>query len=186
MIIQAILSDSEEEKEEELSAKNAAKTLAGVGSFSLSESFFDALQKGTRMVVFLILPAIAWENLSFIAAIRKGIYVLKKNLNIFVGGFLLTLTATFIIYLPPGIIFYISGKFNVKFEDWVWVTTLIYCAFAWSFSMYLEQMFTAELYLWHLKWEKAVRKAKKYGQKIPKLNQIDAPSILDRAKDLLP
>jgi len=151
--IEALLSKIEN-RSEEFSAENAAKTLAGYGSFSLSRAFFEALQKGVRMVVFLILPAIAWEDKSPAKATKKGLGVLKIHLAEFATGFALTELAAIIIFLPPSILFLISSEFEVTFPDFVWHITIIYCAFAWSFSLFLEQMFAAELYLWHLIWEK--------------------------------
>lgn len=183
--IQALLSKDKKREKELFSAKNAAKTLAGYQKFSLSKAFFKALEKGIRMVVFLILPAITWENLSFWKSAKKGIAVFKSNLSTFVTGFVLTGLATAIIFLPPALLFYISGELEVSFPDWVWVITIIYIAFAWSYSIYLEQMFTAELYLWNYKWEKEVAKAQEENKPIPTLNDIPRPSVLDEVNDLL-
>ena len=58
-------------------------------------------------------------------------------------------------------------------------------AFAWSFTIYLEQMFTAELYLWSLKWEQAVHKAQQENKPLPELIDVPRPSILDEVPDLL-
>lgn len=185
LVIQALLSKSKKREKESFSAENAAKTLAGYQKFSLSKAFFRALEKGVRMVVFLILPAIAWENLSFWKSVKKGTAVFKSNLSAFVTGFVLTGLASVIIYLPPALLFYISGELEVSFPDWVWVITIIYIAFAWSYSIYLEQMFTAELYLWNHKWEKEVAKAQAENRPIPTLNDIPRPSVLDEVNDLI-
>ena len=64
--------------EEDFSARNAVGTLLGVkGGFSLSSAFFNALSKGVRMVIFLMLPAIAWEDFSSWKAFRKGLDLLR-------------------------------------------------------------------------------------------------------------
>lgn len=186
IILQAIFSKEKERERETFTVENAAKTLAGYQSFSLSRAFFEALEKGMRMIVFLILPAIAWENLSFGKAIKKGIVTFKVHLSEFITGFLLTWSAAAIIFLPPVILFYISDEFNVIFPNWVWVITIIYIAFAWSYSIYLEQMFTAELYLWHLKWEKQIEEEKKFGkEKLSELRDVKRPSLLDEVPELL-
>lgn len=185
LIIQALLSKNKKRENESFSAENAAKTLAGQGKFSLSQAFFRTLEKGVRMIVFLILPAIAWENLSFWQSVKKGTGVFKSNLSVFATGFGLTGLAYFIIFLPPAILFYISDVLVISFPDWIWMITVIYIAFAWSYSIYLEQMFTAELYLWNYKWEKAVTKAQAEKKPIPALNDIPKPSILDEVNDLL-
>lgn len=185
LVIQALLSKDKKREKESFSAENAAKTLAGYQKFSLSKAFFRVLEKGVRMIVFLILPAIAWENLSFWKSVKKGIAVFKSNLSAFTTGFVLTGLASAILFLPPAILFYISGEMEISFPEWVWLITIIYIAFAWSYSIYLEQMFTAELYLWNHKWEKEVAKAQSENKPIPALNDIPRPSILDEVNDLL-
>lgn len=185
LILQAIFSKTEERERESFTAKNAAKTLAGYGTFSISRAFFEALEKGVRMIMFLILPAIAWENLSFGKAIKKGIMVFKVHLSEFVTGFVLTWAVAVIIFLPPGILFYISDKLEVAFPTWVWIITIIYIAFAWSYSIYLEQMFIAELYLWNLKWEKQIEEEKRIGKPFSRLRDVRRPSLLDEIPELL-
>lgn len=185
LILQALFSKAKEKKKRSLTAENAAKTLAGYGTFSISRAFFEALEKGVRMIVFLILPAIAWENLGFSRAIKKGIAVFKAHLSEFVTGFVLTWAVAAIIFFPPGILFYISDELEVTFPTWVWVITIIYIAFGWSYSIYLEQMFTAELYLWNLKWEKQIEEEKRTGKALSKLRDVRRPSVLDETPELL-
>lgn len=182
--IEALLSKIEN-RSGEFSAENAAKTLAGYERFSLSRAFFEALQKGVRMIVFLILPAIAWEDKSPVKATKKGLGVLKTHLAEFTTGFALTELAAIIVFLPPVILFVISDEFEVTFPDFVWYIAIIYCAFAWSFSLFLEQMFAAELYLWHLIWEKECSIAKAENRELPKLREVKRPSVLDDVSDLL-
>lgn len=186
-IIQALLSKKRggSGEKESFSAENAAKTLAGYQSFSISRAFFEALKKGVRMVIFLILPAIAWENLGFWKATKKGIAVFKGHLSQFVTGFVLTEGVALLIFLPPAILFYITGKTEIALPDYIWVITIIYIAFAWSYSIYLEQMFTAELYLWNMKWEKEVAKAQAEGKPIPSMREVPRPSVLDEVHELV-
>ncbi len=185
LIIEALLSKAKNRGKESFNAENAAKTLAGDKEFSLSGAFVRALEKGIRMVVFLILPAIAWENLSFIQAVKKGIAVFRANLVAFATGFMLTEFAGVIILLPLALLFYISDTMKVMFADWVWIAVIIYTAFAWSYSIYLEQMFAAHLYLWHLKWEKEAKRAQEEGRRIPAITDVPKPSLLDKVGGLL-
>ena len=53
----------------------------------------------------------------------------------------------------------------------------LYIGCAWSYSIYLEQMFMAELYLWHLKWERS--------GKAGSIEQIPPPQLLDNVHELL-
>ncbi|MBI1977787.1 MAG: hypothetical protein HYS55_03445 [Candidatus Omnitrophica bacterium] len=188
-IIEALLSRKKKGKED-FNAENVAKTLAGYSEFSLGRAFFEALEKGIRMIVFLILPAVVWEDLSFIMAIKKGFRILKAHLAEFASGYALTYAAAVIVFLPPAIIFELgTGQHSnpplIHFPDSVWTGVTVYIGFAWSFCMYLEQMFTASLYLWHLKWERKVELAKKQGQPLPEFKDVERPSLLDNVPDLL-
>lgn len=187
-VIEAMLrrgSNSEDDDDnEEFNAENVAKTVAGYEEFSLSGAFFDALKKGVRMLAFLIYPAIAWEKLGTLKSVKKGLGVANTHKTEFATGFVITELAAFLVFLPPAILFLISGKFEVDFPDFVWFGTMVYCAFAWSFALFLEQMFVAELYLWHLIWEKEVRLAKATFKPEPKLEDVKRPSVMDNVADL--
>lgn len=172
---------SSDDDDDEYNAENVAKTVAGYEEFSLSRAFFQALKKAVRMAAFLILPAIAWEKLNTSDSIKKGLGIAKTHKAEFATGFILTEMAAFIVFLPPAILFYINGKFDVEFADEVWYGLMVYCSFAWSFSLYLEQMFVSELYLWHLIWEK--EKDVK-GEEL-KLEDVKRPSVMDNVADLL-
>lgn len=184
-ILEIILSNknSSDDSEKE-TAENVAKTLAGADNASLLSLTFDALKKGIRMIVFLIIPAFAWEDLGVGKSFKRGFSVLKKRVAEFISGYTLSYLAAFIVFLPPSIMFYMSGKLEIDFPEWSWVVCIIYIAFAWSYTIYLEQMFTAELYLWQLKWESEVRKAEKDGRTPPKFNEVARPSIIDNKTDL--
>ena len=128
-VLQALLSKKRSSEKESFTAENAAKTLAGYQSFSISRAFFEALRKGVRMVMFLILPAIAWENLGFWKATKKGIAVFKAHLSEFVTGFVLTEGVALLIFLLPALLFYITGEMKITLPDYVWVITIVYIAF---------------------------------------------------------
>lgn len=180
LFLQALTSRRRERSQkDEFNAENVAKALSPSGEISWSNLSFSLLQKGIRMVVFLILPSIAWEKLSFEQSVRKGIFAFKNHLSTFATGFTLTWLAAGLIFLPPGIIIYITSELELSLPDPIWITIIIYSAFAWSYSIYLEQMFSAELYLWNLKWEKEAVKAQSEGKTIPYLSDIPMPSVLD-------
>ena len=74
---------------------------------------------------------------------------------------------------------------GIEFSDMSWYICILYIGIAWSYSIYLEQMFAAELYLWQMKYEKEVAKAKRVGDKIPEFNDIKRPFVLDEIPDLI-
>ncbi|TGN39211.1 hypothetical protein [Marinobacter confluentis] len=185
LILEAIFSKKRsDDSDTAYNPENIAKTVAGYGQFSLSSAFFEALQKGVRMLAFLIFPAIAWERLGTFASIKKGLGIARTHKSEFAAGFVLTELAALIVFIPPAILFYISREFDVSFPDAVWFGTMIYCAFAWSFALFLEQMFVAELYLWHLIWEREVENAASEGRRKPHLVDVKRPSVMDGVADL--
>lgn len=188
-LIEAILSKRRGNDNDGLTAQHAAETIANYREFSLSSAFIEALQKGVRMVVFLIMPAIVWENLSFADATRKGLAVLRAHLSDFGAGYALTYAAAAVVFLPPGIIFELGTGHHgnpplVHFPASVWVGVTIYIGLAWSFSIYLEQMFMAQLYLWHMNWEESVSQARANHQPPPAFDDVGRPELLARTPSL--
>ncbi|GAA4502312.1 hypothetical protein [Pseudaeromonas paramecii] len=167
-----------------VNAEAIAESLAGYETASVSVSFFAALNKGVRMVVFLIFVAMSWEHSDVSRAVRRGLAVARTHDKAFVVGFLLTELTAILLFIPPSILFVVHHKVGLELPDWVWLLTILYCAVAWSLSMFLEQLFTAELYLWHLMWEEACTQAALDDQPAPALSEVRRPSILDDIADL--
>lgn len=190
-VLEALLSKSKNKRtnDDTLTAQNAALTLANYGKFSFTEAFIEALQKGVRMVMFLILPAIAWENLGTFKAIKKGLAVLRAHLGLFGSGYALTYAAAAIVFIPAAIVLELGTSHHgnpslIRFPDYFWVATIIYMGFAWSLSMYLEQMFMAQLYLWHMNWESETAKASKEGKPPPTFESVPRPELLTKTPGL--
>lgn len=189
-IIEAMLSkDRNGDRNETLTAQHAAMTLANYQDFSFSAAFIEALQKGVRMVMFLILPAIAWEHLGFLGGVKKGLAVFRAHLGLFGTGYALTYAAALVVFLPAAIVLELGtgrhgGPPLIDFPSYVWVATIIYMGFAWSLSLYLEQMFMAQLYLWHMKWEQAAAKAAKAGGPAPAFDTVPRPELLTKTPGL--
>jgi len=139
----------------------------------------DALKKGIRMLVFLILPAMAWEDYGFVGGMKRGWTVFRSHLSAFATGFSLTWLVTLVIFLPVGIIFELEDAGMLHIPEFGWFIAILYIGAGWSFSIYLEQMFAAGLYLWHMKWEEAVETARAAGNPEPSIDSIQRPSLLD-------
>lgn len=183
-IVQALLSkfNKHTSQSSKFTAENAAKTLANYKQFSISSSFFRLIQKGVRMIVFLILPGEIWSNLGFKDSIRKGFAILSTHSQEFMTGYVLSELSMHLIMIPAGILFGMSKLSELP--EYVWYILIVYLAFAWSLVLYLEQMVCAELYMWNLHWEKVVKESQATGKEIPKLIDIPKPSILDDINDL--
>jgi len=185
VVLEALLRNDDKDNDDEESAENIAKTLAGADSFSWTSFSFDVIKKGIRMCVFLIIPGVAWENLGIRDSFKRGFSVLKDRRVEFITGFSLSLGIEFIIFLPPAIMFYLSAKVGMEFPESAWYICILYVGLAWSYSIYLEQMFAAELYLWQMQYEKEVKIASEKGLAKPKFDEIRRPSIIDEVPDLI-
>lgn len=185
LVLLKIILRNKDNNSDEKNAENVAKTLAGVETFSWITLSIDLILKGIRMVVFLILPAVAWENYGIRNSINRGFQVLSERRSEFATGFTLSLGTEFILFLPPSIMFYLSAKEIVAFNDLAWYFCIIYIGFAWSFVIYLEQMFAAELYLWQMQYENDCNQAQKEGKLQPKFSDVVRPSIIDEVPDIL-
>lgn len=165
--------------------ENMAKTLSGYESFSLWGLTFNLIKSGVRLIVFFIYPSIAWEDEGPINAVKKGFSGIKNNAAEFVTGFFSIEAVATLIFLPPGIMFWLSDDMNIKFSDTTWLWVIVYIAFASSLYLYLQQMFAALLYMWNMKWNRAVQKAMKDGMPVTNIHDIKKPDLLDDVPDLL-
>jgi hypothetical protein len=187
IIIQALTSDKKNKRKKnmEMNTKNVAKALSGFQKFSLSRALFEAVKTGLRMAVFLIFPAIVWEEDNWSTSIKKGLGVLRFHYKQFAAGFVLTQASAALVFLPAAIFFYIDGKESIgEFPDFVWHIVIVYTSFAWSYSIYIEQMFVADLYLWHKIWQRECDVAESNGEPLPELSDVSSPSFLDGVDEL--
>jgi len=185
-IIDAIVnSKKRDKKDQNISYENVAKTLSGYKTLSLTNLSLGLIKAGVRLVVFIIFPAIAWEDEGTINAIKKGFCTIKNNAVEFTSGFIQIEFACILLFLPASVLFALSDSFKINFPKEVWIGLIIYIAFATTLYLYLQQMFAAILYMWNKKWLQAVKIANENGTKIPKLTDIKKPDLLDNIPDLL-
>jgi len=172
VILRALTSRKKSNNKSGPTAKDIAYTLndAEWGPLSWLGLGLDLVEKLIRMVVFLILPAIAWENQGPISAWRKAQDILKKHTVQFLTAYSLTLAASVIMGIPLAIIFTLD-KEGVEFSTVFWTGVILYEGIVWTLGVYLEQMTTAILYLWHMKWLKNGAKGN--------LSSIPKPGLFD-------
>lgn len=166
----------EDEHEAQPSLEDAGRTLSGMngGPFSWLGLGLDMVEKLIRMIVFAVLPAIAWEDKGPWQAWKKGSSVVRKHPGQFLTSYGLT-TAAGVLMALPLIPVYMADKADVELSAGVWVAVIIYSGIIWTIEVYLEQMSVALLYLWHLKSEH-------YG--IADLESTPRPDLLDNIPEL--
>ncbi|XMB86366.1 hypothetical protein RJG79_00785 [Mycoplasmatota bacterium WC44] len=172
-------------EEKSFSGKAAADVLSSGDGLGFSGYILRTMSKGIRMAVFTMLPAIAWEDKTTSKAAAKGWKVFTDRFIEMISGLFVTQLITIIITIPIGIIYYYNRQVGVEFTEIVWYSVVLFIGFTWSFGMLIEQLFTAELYLWYMKWEKAYNEAKRNQEQLPKFNDVEKPSFLDQVSDLI-
>jgi hypothetical protein len=182
VLIEGIICRFRGGRDKELNSENVAKTLGGWDVFSWPRLLFYYFEKALRMIMFLIVPSIVWHEPNFFKSLKEVMGIFKKHTPEFIAGFILTEAASTLVFLPPSLLFAFSRL--IKFPDFVWILCIIYISLAWSYSMYLEQMYTAQLYLWHRKWYKEMLISKELGKPVSNLRDIPKPSLLDDFNDL--
>jgi hypothetical protein len=149
---------------------------------------FKLMQKQIRMIVFLVVPAIVWDNLNFFSSISKTKKIMKTHFVTFQTGFVLSTGVAGIVFSPISLMLILtrskSGPPLVTFSENTWTIALIYTALAWSYTILVEQLFCAELYLWNHKWERKLEELPLEERKNLKLHDVARPSILDEIADL--
>lgn len=160
-----------------LSYENAARTLSGINNnpFSWLGLGLNLFEKLIRMVVFLALPAIVWEKKGSFSGLKKSLVIIRKHPVQFLTNYSLTEFFTIIVSLPLFVIF-VYVKLGYEFSSFVWTLVILYTGMMWTFNIYLEQMSSGLLYLWHLKWFENGA----YGD----LSEIPKPNLLLKHPDL--
>lgn len=121
-----------------------------------------------RIRVLFLLPAIVWEGVSFNEAERKSKQLLNERVETFSPNFGLSKV------LPLLVLFGL-----MKAELFPFSVIVV------SSMIYMEQIIAAELYLWHLRWSKAVELAPSLGRESPSFEKMDQPSLLNGVPELL-
>jgi hypothetical protein len=132
-----------------------------------------------RMLVFCSLPALAWEvGGSPWGAVRRGMAVARRHKAEFGVGLMLSELAGAIAFLPgAGVgVAYMSG---VDVPEVAWLGAGALSLLLWTFVMLVQQLYAAELYVWHLLWEDASARSVAAGEAPIAPDAITRPSLLD-------
>ncbi len=176
VILRALTSKARKGGKAEPSAKDAAMTLSGMNTpFSFWRLGLNMLEKLVRMVVFMALPAVAWENKGPFAAYKKSFQIIKRHPTQFFTSYSLTFAAGIVMALPL-LPIYILNELEVALPTNIWIGVIIYVGIIWTLEIYLEQMAVGMLYMWHLKWVKNGSKGE--------LSSVNRPDLFDEIHEL--
>jgi hypothetical protein len=132
-----------------------------------------------RMLVFCSLPALAWEvGESPLGAVRRGMAVARRHKAEFGVGLLLSDLAGQIALLPiTGVVVAYMG--DVELPQVAWLGAAALSLLLWTFLMLVQQLYAAELYVWHLLWEDAAARSVAAGEAPVAPDAVTRPSLLD-------
>lgn len=182
VIIEAILSKSKKNKSSDnINYEWVAKTLGWEWSiFSWFWLWLDILKDLIRLAIFLSIPAILWKDKWVFSWIKEWWKIIWKHpvefLWIYGSMFLIWI----LMVIPLVIVFTLSDNWIV-FSDYIWIWLTIYEGIIWTFSIYMEQMSSTLLFIWHMKWEKENEKLESGKQK--QISDILMPRLTDDIKE---
>lgn len=113
-----------------------------VGSFV--SSIFGTVADALRMMGFILIPIMLFEDIGLADSFSRLKSILKENPITALGGLALTKTVTALIFF---IVMAINRSADL-FSPFGLVIMLALVGVAWIFSMYLEQIFVTGLYLY--------------------------------------
>jgi hypothetical protein len=132
-----------------------------------------------RMLLFCSLPALAWEvGGSPLGAVRRGMAVARRHKAEFGVGLLLSELAGELAILPFAglVVAYMGG---VDLPEVAWLGAVALSLLLWTFVMLVQQLYAAELYVWHLLWEDASARSVAAGEAPLAPDAVTRPSLLD-------
>jgi hypothetical protein len=132
-----------------------------------------------RMLLFCSLPALAWEvGVGPVAAVKRGMAVARRHKVEFGVGLLLSELAAQIAFLPlvAAAVAYARG---VDLPEVALLGVVALSLLLWTLVMLVQQLYAAELYVWHLLWEDASARSVAAGDAPLAADAVARPSLLD-------
>jgi hypothetical protein len=154
-------------------------------------SIFDLIMTATRLFLFLIYPAIIWEEKNTFKAINDSYKLIRNNKVEFCSGIVISTVATFILEilsLPVLFIlvlivffkYYSTDGYDIQaLKTFLYIIEAGAACIIVAFSLFIEQMFSTLLYIWIKTWRKEVFKAALEKKPIPKLIEIEKPDFFN-------
>jgi hypothetical protein len=141
----------------------------------------DRIDKGVRMLIFLMLPGIALDDRSTRDAYEEARYLFTNHFATILSGYGLTVALGVLTFLPLIVFFFVTNWFG--FPLWSLYVIVAYIGISWSFGMLVEQLFCGELYLWYSYVNTELVQAKRDGR--PVETGIGFRSKPDYLKDIV-
>lgn len=149
-----------------------------------TRSFITTLKTGIRMSVMTMFCAIAWEPIGPFKAAKKGIDVYRGKFSHLGTGVALSRFLTLVTMLPLLLVFIFFGYAESISPNFIY-GVMVYFGLTWAFSMIIEQIYVAELYLWYKTYIRA-KTTTTYDEnfEIKTMHDVKKPSLFDNTQDL--
>lgn len=128
-------------------------------------------------VSLLSFPAIVWDNMRTIAAIKEGLTIFKGRFGVIFSGTIIGGLFYLVMSIPAAVVFFLGAYFEFL-NIYVLVGIFIYALVIWSIKFLIEVLFSTKIYLWHRAWSNARLKAIKEGKEEPEITDIPQPNLL--------
>ncbi|CAN5182744.1 hypothetical protein BH11PAT4_BH11PAT4_3680 [soil metagenome] len=133
----------------------AGRSPAASAAVSVGE---ELAERYLQMRTFLVIPAVAWENLGSVAAgerVDRALRVFGPEFN---RGFWRYNFYTFLLNLPVAFVAFLIAEDVVPVSATILFATIAYGFMTVAFSMVAQVLYTAQLYFWYLQYEAAKEK----------------------------
>ncbi len=167
-----------------LTAVTKRKSRNGHSSHTFLSRIVDTFRETIKLGMMVSFASVAWENYGIGYSYRRGVSVYKSHLTeILTGVGVSKITGFLTILILP--VFYIMISLDLPIVTIIIVVALLF-SIIWSMGKLVEQLYTAELFLWVKHYEKAREKAEKDGLEMPgSIRDVAQPSFVDNVFDLV-
>ena len=149
-----------------MSIQEASKYLSE--GFHFNRGSFHALKQAYKLIMILIIPAYAWEDLKFRNTFGRTLNVLKTNLVNFSESFSLSEVGAFLAVAIPAIVISLEHFANILIPHFVWIIIIVVSSFLFVASVYVENIIGALIFLYNVRLEKEGKNNSLY-EKMPQL-----------------
>ncbi len=146
----------------------------------------SGLRRGLHWGVMLIMAALAWEDIKPKEAYQKAKKVYKEHFMEMLTGISISALISLLFVVPVIIIILAASYGTLVVGPVLLIILLVWFVLVWCLGMIIEQIYTAELYLWYKVYEDAVEAAKANGEAGPSsINDVKRPTFFDDVPDMV-
>jgi hypothetical protein len=146
----------------------------------------SGIRRGLHWGVMLVLTALAWEDIKPKDAYHKAKTVYKKHFIEMLTGISISAVISLMFVVPVIIIIVLSSNGAIIIGPTILIVMMVWFVLIWCLGMIIEQIYTAELYLWYKVYEDEIETARQKGVNGPSsLYDVPRPTFFDDVPDMV-